>query len=259
MVSERITAPAGSDTFVESFAKGLAVIRAFGGGAASHTLSEVAKRTGLTRAAARRFLHTLVTLGYATHVDGIFALTPRVLELGHAYLSSLSLREIAQPVVEAVAHELGAVCSLSVLEKDDVVYVARAERRGPLERGVGLGSRLPAFVASPGRVLLASLEPSDAERVLKGAKREQLTRYTRTSVGEIMRELARVRRQGYALVSEEIELGVCGIAVPVIDAAGRTVAAVSMSSNLARHSEAQMTSRVLPRLRAAVDQISASL
>jgi IclR family pca regulon transcriptional regulator len=259
MAVARLKGQTDSDTFVESFAKGLAVIRAFGSDASTQTLSEVAKRTELTRAGARRLLHTLVTLGYASHVDGLFALTPRVLELGHAYLSSLSVREIAQPAVDSLASELGAVCSLSVLENDQVVYVARADLRGPLERGVGLGSRLPAFVTSPGRVLLASLDASEAERIVKGSKLEPFSRHTRTSVRELMRELASVRRQGYSLVSEELELGVCGIAVPVTDGTGRTIAAMSMSSNLARHSKNEMISRFLPRIRTAVARISAAL
>lgn len=259
MNRETIKAPAGSDTFVESFAKGLAIIRAFDGATGTLTLSEAARRTQLTRAGARRLLHTLVTLGYASHDDGRFALTPRVLDLGHAYLSSLSLSELAQPVVEALAAEPGVVCALTVLDGDDVVYVARAEVRSPLERGIGLGSRLPAFVTSMGRVLLAALDPTDAQRRLKQVKRMAYTRRTLTSLDALMRELARIRELGYSVVAEELELGVVGVAMPVVDGSGRTVAAINMSTNLRRETAAQVVARFLPKLREGVAQVSRAL
>ena len=149
--------PASSDTFVEAFARGLDLLRAFGRDAPALTISEAAARAGMTRAGARRLLHTLLALGYARQDGGSFRLTPKVLELGQAYLSSLSLREAAQPVLDRLADSLDEVAALSILEGGEIVFVARAERRSPLARGIGLGGRLPAFATSMGRVLLAGL------------------------------------------------------------------------------------------------------
>jgi IclR family transcriptional regulator, pca regulon regulatory protein len=249
----------GSDTFVEAFARGLAVLRAFGSGASALTISEVAARAGVTRAGARRLLHTLLALGYARSDGGRFSLTPRVLELGHAYLSSLSMREVAQPVIERLAAELEEIVALSVLEGGDIVFVARTELRSPLARGIGLGSRLPAFATSMGRVLLADRPAGEVRRLLSPPTLRQYTRFTLCKPDAIARDLVRVRRQGYALVSEELELGVCGLAAPVVDAGGAVIAAVNVSTNLARHSKEEMLSRFLPRLRAAVAEISVGL
>lgn len=249
----------GSDTFVEAFARGLAVMRAFGSGAPSLTISEVAARAGVTRAGARRLLHTLLTLGYARVADGRFSLTPRVLELGHAFLSSLSMPEVAQPVIQRLAAELDELVAVSVLEGAEIVYVARAEMRSPLARGIGLGSRLPAFATSMGRVLLADLPPAQARRLLAPRSLKAYTRFTLCEPDALARDLAKVRRQGYALVSEELELGVCGLAAPIVDAQGRVLAAVNVSTNLARHGKQEMLERFLPRLRAAVAEISVGL
>lgn len=249
----------GSDTFVEAFARGLAVMRAFGSGAPSLTISEVAARAGVTRAGARRLLHTLLTLGYARSIDGRFSLTPRVLELGHAYLSSLSMREVAQPVIERLAAETDELVAVSILEGAEIVFVARAEMRSPLARGIGLGSRLPAFATSMGRVLLAGLPPAGARKLLSPRTLKPYTRFTLCEPEAIARDLARIRRQGYAMVSEELELGVCGLAAPIVDADGRVLAAVNVSTNLARHGKQAMLSRFLPRLRAAVAEISVGL
>lgn len=249
----------GSDTFVEAFARGLAVMRTFGSGAPALTISEVATRAGITRAGARRLLHTLVTLGYARASDGLFSLTPRVLELGHAYLSSLSMREVAQPVIERLAVEVGELVALSVLDGAEILFVARAEMRSPLARGIGLGSRLPAFATSMGRVLLAGLPPPESRRLLAPRTLKPHTCFTLCKPEALARDLARVRKQGYALVSEELELGVCGLAAPIANAQGQVIAAVNVSTNLARHSKQEMLSRFLPRLRAAVAEISVIL
>lgn len=264
----RATAPAGpgaipsgggSDTFVEAFARGLAVMGAFTGAGPSLTITEVAARASVTRAGARRLLHTLVALGYARLSEGSFSLTPKVLDLGHAYLSSLSLREIAQPVIERLAGQVDEIVGVSVLDGDEIVFVARAERRSPLSRGIGIGGRLPAFATSMGRVLLAALPPEQAESVLARRKLKAYTKLTRCTREAVLRDLALVRRKGYSLVSEELELGVCGVAAAIHDGAGRVVAAMNVSTNLARHSRDSMVHNLLPRLIAAADEISAAL
>ena len=137
--------PSGSDEFVEAFAKGLAVIGAFGETGGTVSISDLAKRTGLPRAGVRRLVLTLVTLGLAEERDGRFALTQRVMRLGYAYLSSLDLRQVAQPVIESLARECGEVVAVSVLDGDEIVYVARAEPQSVLRRSLTIGSRLPAF------------------------------------------------------------------------------------------------------------------
>ncbi|MBL0143449.1 MAG: helix-turn-helix domain-containing protein [Betaproteobacteria bacterium] len=250
---------AGSDTFVEAFARGLAVMRAFGSGAPALTISEVAVRAGVTRAGARRLLHTLLALGYARTDGTRFSLTPRVLELGHAYLSSLSMREVAQPVIERLAAQLQEIVGLSVLEGTDIVFVARAELRSPLARGIGLGGRLPAFATSMGRVLLAGMPASDAKKLLSPRSLKPYTSFTLCKPEALARLLARVHKQGYALVSEELELGVCGLAAPIVDAQGRVIAAVNVSTNLARHTKEEMLRRFLPPLLGAVAEISVGL
>lgn len=248
-----------SDTFVEAFARGLDLLRAFGRDAPALTISEAAGRAGMTRAGARRLLHTLLALGYARLEGGSFRLTPKVLELGQAYLSSLSLREAAQPVLDRLADALDEVAALSILEGDEIVFVARAERRSPLARGIGLGGRLPAFATSMGRVLLAGLDPAQARERLAARPLVAWTRHTRRSVPALMKALGEVRARGYAVVSEELELGVCGIAVPVHDASGRVVAAVNVSTNLARHSRAGIARAFLPALKGSAREISDGL
>ncbi len=251
--------PASGDTFVEAFARGLDLLRVFGREAPSLTISEAAARAGMTRAGARRLLHTLVALGYARVDDGRFRLTPKVLELGQSYLSSLSLREAAQPVLDRLAGEVDEVAALSVLEGDEIVFVARAERRSPLARGIGLGGRLPAFATSMGRVLLAGLDPAEARERLGRSPLEAWTRHTRRSLPALMKTLEEVRLRGYAVVVEELELGVGGIAAPVHDAGGRVIAAVNVSTNLARHSRSGIVKAFLPGLRQAVAEISAGI
>ncbi|HJY78304.1 MAG TPA: helix-turn-helix domain-containing protein, partial [Burkholderiales bacterium] len=160
---------------MEAFARGLAVIRAFSAGHEALSISAVAARAGLTRAGARRLLYTLVELGYADASEGIFSLTPRILELGFSYLSSLTLHGLAQPLVERLARETNELCTMSVRDGDSAVYVVRAEIRTPLARAFGLGSRLPLFATSMGRVMLAGLADAELERFLAKARFQEFT------------------------------------------------------------------------------------
>lgn len=251
--------PSGSDTFVESFAKGLAVIGAFGDGAGAMTISDVAKLTGLPRAGVRRLLLSLVALRLAEENDGRFSLTPRVMRLGYAYLASLSLREIAQPLIETLARECDEIVAVSVLDGDELTYVSRAEPSSVLRRSLTVGSRLPAFCTSMGRVLLAGLSDDKAKALLSQAARPSYTRETITDVGHLMQEIAAIRSQGWAFVSQELEMGACGIAAPIRDSQGRTVAALNISTNLGRHSEKLFVKQFKARLTALAEQISGSL
>lgn len=250
--------PAGSDTFVEAFAKGLVVITAFNQ-ERTLTLSEVARHTNLPRAGVRRMLHTLVTLGIARQDGDAFMLTPRVLQLGFSYLSSLSLREIAQPVIETLSREADEVVAISVLDGADVVYITRAEVTSVLRRSLTVGSRIPAFCTSMGRVLLAGLSPEACAATLANSERRSWTRFTTTEPAKLQREIAKVREQGWSLVVEELEIGAFGIAAPIRGRAGNTVAAINLSTNLARHSPKALVKNFLPRLLKAADQIAQHL
>lgn len=250
--------PRGSDAFVEAFAKGLAVIAAFGESEGALTMAELAKRTGLPRAGVRRLLLTLVALGLAKEHDGRYALTPRVLRLGYAYLSSLRFRDVAQPAIEALARQCDEVVAVSVLDGDDVTYVARAEPSSVLRRSLTIGSRIPAFCTSMGRVLLAALPEPEMKARLARMPRPAFNRRTVTDVAALEKEIARARMQGWYFASEELELGACGIAAPIRDSSGRTVAALNISTNLGRHTEKAFVKRFRPLLLDLAGKLSGS-
>ncbi len=233
--------------FVQSLHRGLAVIRALSA-AEPQTVSEVAREADLTRATARRFLLTLEQLGYARSRDGRFALTPRVLELGYAYLSSLSLPQVAQPHLVQLVERVHESSSLSVLDGADVVYVARVPTQRIMAVTISVGTRFPAYATSMGRVLLAALEPDALDSILDGLELEPLTRGTVASVGELRSVLDRVHRQGWALVDQELETGLRSIAVPVRGADGTVVAAVNVSTHATRTSLDDMRRVLLPAL-----------
>jgi IclR family transcriptional regulator, pca regulon regulatory protein len=244
------------DEFVEAFARGLMVIRAFGSAQDSLSMAEVADRTGLTRAGVRRLLYTLVKLGYARVSNGRFSLSPRILDLGFSYLSSLTARGVAQPVIAGLAREVNELCTMSVLDGREIVYIIRVEIRTPLTRSLGVGSRLPAFATSMGRVLLAGESDETIKEFLLSQDLRRITRYTNTDPQQLAKEIRKVRRDGWSLVKEELELGVCGLSAPVRDAHGRVVAAASISFNMARFDERQAMHSFLPKLLGVAEEIS---
>ncbi|CAM3928440.1 IclR family transcriptional regulator C-terminal domain-containing protein [Bordetella tumulicola] len=251
--------PKGSDLFVEAFARGLAVIRAFGPNSQALTLSEVAERAGVTPAGARRLLHTLVTLGYA-RIDGrTFSLTPAVLDIGYSYLNSLSLREVALPYLEQFARDHGEICSLSVLDKDDIIYVARAEIRSPSARRLITGERLPAHATSTGHVLLAQLQADELNAFLARAPFDRLTPHTLVDADDLRAAIRTAQECGYALASQHFELGVCALAVPVHNREGQLVAALTTSLNQAKHPPEGVVPHFLPSLQRLARDISAGL
>jgi len=235
--------------FVQSLDRGLAVIRAFGAERPSLTLSEVARQTGLSRAAARRFLHTLVELGYVGSDGREFHLRPRLLELGYAYLSGLSLPEIAQPHLQRLSDETGESSSVAVLDEDEIVYVARVAVPRIMSVSIAVGSRLPAFATSLGRAIVASRPSEFRDEFLRRAELRPLTSHTIIDRAVLSDELERVAAQGWSLVDQEFQEGSRSIAAPIRDYTGAVVAAVNVAAP-ARLSES--TSVFLePLLRAA--------
>ena len=245
--------------FVRSFARGLAVIRSFDAEHPARTLSEVARACDLTRAAARRLLLTLADLGYV-HCDGrLFRLTPRVLELGYAYLAGLTLPQIAEPHLERLVAEVKESSSLCVLDGDDIVYVARVPTRRIMSASITVGTRFPAYATSVGRIMLADLPDGQLDARLGTLELRPLTARTIVAPAALRAELARVRRQGYALVDQELEEGLRSVAAPVRDRGGAVVAAVNIAVHAGRTSVASVRRDLLPPLLAAVARIEADL
>lgn len=221
-------APAASDQYVQSLARGLAVIRAFDTDHSVMTLTEVAARTDLTRATARRFLHTLVELGYVRTDGKTFALTAQVLQLGYAYLSGLSLPQLAQPHLEELSLKLGESTSAAVLDGTDIAYIARVTTRRIMNIGITVGTRFPAYATSMGRVLLAALPPAKLKEYLAAAEIKPLTPRAIGNVQELLAVLDTVRAQGWCLLDQELELGLMSVAAPVYHGT-KVVAAVNVS------------------------------
>jgi IclR family pca regulon transcriptional regulator len=238
--------PAQSSDFVQSLERGLAVIRAFDSDHRELALSEVARLTGLTRAAARRFLLTLVKLGYVNYSHGRFSLRPRVLELGYAYLSSLTLPEVAQPHIEKLVAQVNESCSISVLDETDIVYVARVPTRRIMSITLAVGTRLPAFATSMGRVLLAGLPDGELEERLGRIEVTPLTSRTVKDQDALRAILATVRRQGFAATDQELEEGLRSLAVPLRSASGTVTAALNVSVHASRASMAALKRDFLP-------------
>lgn len=250
--------PTRNSEFVQSLERGLAVIRAFDADHPDLTLSDVARATGLTRAAARRFLLTLVDLGYVRTDGRLFALRPRVLELGYAYLSGLGLPEVALPHMEALVGVVHESCSMCVLDGGDIAYVARVPKQRIMTVAITVGTRFPAYATSMGRVLLAGLPPAKLTAYLAGVQLTELTPKTVTTPERLRTALNRVAAQGYALVDQELELGLRSIAVPV-HVRGTVVAALNVSMPASRMSSDAARREVLPPLRETADAIEADL
>jgi IclR family pca regulon transcriptional regulator len=262
---------ADSPDFVVSLARGLDIIKAFGTSnrdsdrpsnmrpSDALTLSEVAEKTGLARAVVRRFLYTLVELGYVITDGKYFRLTAKILDLGYAYLSSFSLPKIAERFLEEVTLETKESSSASVLDGDEIVYVARVQTRRIMSVSLGIGSRLPAFCTSMGRVLLANLPADALEKYLKSTKFQRFTEKTIFDSEMLRKELSSVFKQGYALVDQELEIGLRSLAVPVFAGGGRAVAAINIGTQAARISKSEVLQQFLPVLRKAAKNISSCL
>lgn len=251
--------PERDGDFVQSLARGLSVIRAFGADRPSLTLAEVAAATGLSRAAARRFLLTLVELGYVRSDGRQFSLRPRVLDLGYAYLSGLSLAEVAQPHVEELVARVHESSSVAVLDGDEIVYVVRVPTSRIMRVAISIGTRFPASCTSMGRVLLAARPPGELDHYLDRVVLVPRTGRTVTDRAELRRILEGVARQGYALVEEELEDGLVSVAAPVRDATGDVVAAVNVSASASRVRPAALRREVVPLLLETAAQVERGL
>jgi IclR family pca regulon transcriptional regulator len=254
-MDERTDKPQETDArnFVASLEKGLAVIEAFGPDQARLTLTDVAKRTGITRAAARRYLHTLAKLNYADFDGRYFTLSPRILRLGYAYLSSSSLAERLQPALEKVSSLTGESSSAAMLDGDDIVYVARSATQRIMSVSLGVGIRLPAYCTSLGRALLAHRSPEELEVYIKRVRLEPRTPKTITRKADLRAALEDVRQRGCAVIDEELELGLRSIAIPLVHPSGAVRIALNVSTQAARVAAGDMESRFLPALREVSD------
>ncbi len=251
--------PGRSPGFVQSLERGLAVIRAFDADHPELSLSDVARATGLTRAAAGRFLRTLVDLGYMRTDGRLFSLRPRILDLGYAYLSGLGLPEVAQPHLERLVAAVRESSSVSVLDGDEIVYVARVPTKRIMTVAITVGTRFPAYATSMGRVQLAARPDEWLASYLASAKLEPLTPHTITDPARLHDELMVIRKQGWALVDQELEVGLRSVAVPLHDASRRVVAAVNVSAHASRSGHEMIRGDLLPRLQATVALIEEDL
>lgn len=247
------------DAYVQSFARGLEVIRSFSAAAPRQTLTEVATRTGLTRAGARRILLTLQTLGYVESDGKLFALTPRILDLGFAYLSSMPMWEVAEPVMESLVEQVKESCSAAVLEGADIMYVLRVSTRKILRNTLGIGSRLPAYCTSMGRILLAGLPDDEVLALLRAAPLEARTKHTLVEPDAVLAKVQQARRQGWCLVNQELEEGLVSMAAPVVNRAGRIIASINISGQVNRTTPRVMQETMLAPLREAAAEISRRL
>jgi IclR family pca regulon transcriptional regulator len=242
--------------FVSSLAKGLAVICAFGPDKARMTLSEVALETDLSRAGARRLLLTLEELGFVHRNGRYFELSPKVLQLGFAFLASHNFGGVVQHYLEAVTRELQESCSLAVLDGQDVVYVARsaAEHR-LMSISLAIGSRLPAALTSMGRILLAALPDAEQDALLAKITLERHTERTIADKAALKETLRSIREHGYCIVDQELEPSLRSIAVPVLSERGEVVAALNVSTNAGRVPMEELIQRFLPVLRRCAESI----
>ncbi|MFA9441420.1 IclR family transcriptional regulator C-terminal domain-containing protein [Uliginosibacterium sp. sgz301328] len=252
-----LNAFAGDPNFMMSLARGLLVISAFGQQKRGLSVAQLALRTGLSRAAVRRCVYTLQQLGFASSDDERhFVLTPKTLALGHAYLSSSPLATLAAPILERISAQLHESCSVATLEGEEIFYVARSKTTSRIMSvDLSVGSRLPAYCTSMGRVLLAALSPAQLDAFLGRAKLIKRTAYTVADADALRAVLRQVGTEGYALIDQELEVGLRSIAVPIFNPQHKVIAALNLGTHSSRISVPDMQKRVLPVLRAAADEL----
>jgi IclR family transcriptional regulator, pca regulon regulatory protein len=259
--ADEIEAMSGDPNFMTSLARGLAVIRGFTQQKRTLTISQLSQRTGIPRAAVRRCLYTLSRLGFVGSEDGkTFSLRPKILGLGHAYLSSTTLASSAQPLLDRISDVLHESSSIALLDGDEILYVARSSTtRRIMSVDLGIGTRLPAYCTSMGRVLLAHLGPAERDDYFGRIKLVAHTSRTQIAPDKLRKDLDAVVRAGYAIVDQELELGLRSIAVPVRDLAGKVVAAMNISTQASRVSIAELERRFLPELTSGARELGAAL
>jgi IclR family pca regulon transcriptional regulator len=255
--AEEIQAMSGDPNFMTSLARGLAVIRGFSQQRRRMSIAQLSLRTGIPRAAVRRCLYTLGKLGYVSSEDGrTFALKPQILSLGHAYLSSVPLVMAAQPILDQVSEAIHESCSLAILDGEEILYVARSTASTRIMSiDLGVGSRLPAHCTSMGRVLLAGMDEPEFATFLRRVKLTPYTNRTTVTKEALTATIERTRKQQYAVVDQELEIGLRSIAVPVKDFRDRVAAAINVSVQASRVSIAEMEKTFLPALRTAAEEL----
>lgn len=258
--NEEIASFTGDPNFMTSLARGLAVVRGFSHEQQRLSIAQLSAKTGIPRAAVRRVLYTLGKLGYVASDDGRrFVLQPRLLSLGHAYLSSTPLVTIAQPSLDQVSDAVGESCSLAILEGDDILYVARSVTSRIISITLNVGSRLPAYCTSIGLVLLAALPEKELDAYLKRVQIKRFTPHTPSSAAALRTLLMEVRGNGYAVADQQMEIGVVSVAVPVRDLAGRVVAGINVIGQTGRTSAHVLIERSIAPLTSAAHGLSAQL
>lgn len=245
--------------YVQSLSRGLTVLEAFNAERPAMTLADMSRATGLTRATVRRLLLTLVALGFVCTDGRTFELTPRVLDLGFAYVSSLQLPDIAQPFMEALSDRVHESVSASVLDGSQIVYVARVNTQRIMGISLAIGSRLPAAWTSMGRVLLAGLGDPQLDEFLDGLVVSGPTPQSINNIEALRSEILTIRGQGYALIDQELELGIRSVAAPLRDRRGRTLAAINVGTHAARVTLKELRGVILPDLLATARSIEAQL
>ncbi|TFY91725.1 IclR family transcriptional regulator [Pseudomonas kairouanensis] len=258
--AKRIQAFTGDPDFMTSLARGLAVVQAFQERKRHLTIAQISHRTEIPRAAVRRCLHTLIKLGYATTDGRTYSLLPKVLTLGHAYLSSTPLAVSAQPYLDRMSEQLHEACNMATLEGDDILYIARsATTQRLISVDLSVGGRLPAYCTSMGRILLAALDDASLQDYLDHAELHTKTSRTLTTPQALFECLQQVRQQGWCIVDQELEQGLRSIAVPVYDASGQVLAALNVSTHAGRVSRSELEQRFLPSMLSASRELSAQL
>ncbi|QXI29821.1 pca regulon transcriptional regulator PcaR [Pseudomonas vanderleydeniana] len=258
--AKRIQAFTGDPDFMTSLARGLAVVQAFQERKRHLTIAQISHRTEIPRAAVRRCLHTLIKLGYATTDGRTYSLLPKVLTLGHAYLSSTPLAVSAQPYLDRMSEQLHEACNMATLEGDDILYIARsATPQKLISVDLSVGGRLPAYCTSMGRILLAALDDASLQEYLEHADLQAKTSRTLHTPEALLECLQQVRRQGWCIVDQELEQGLRSIAVPVYDASGQVLAALNVSTHAGSVSRSELEQRFLPNMLAASRDLSAQL
>ena len=245
--------------YMLSLARGLRVIRAFENSDHALSVAEVARRADISRASARRCLHTLVCLDYVATAGGKFELAPKVLTLGYAYLGSARVSRVAQPVLERLSEQLQESCSMSVMDGNEIVYVARAASRRIVSISLSIGSRLPAYCTSMGRILLAFGGEERLKQYFAAVKPIVHTPRTMTKRADLMEEFQRIRSAGYALVDQELEIGLRSVAVPVRRSDNSVVAAINIGVQATRVDNKTMINSYVPVLQKAASEIAVAI
>lgn len=258
--AKRIEAFTGDPNFMTSLARGLAVIHAFQERKRHLTIAQISHRTEIPRAAVRRCLHTLMNLGYVTTDGRTYSLLPKVLTLGHAYLSSTPLAVTAQPILDRLSEQLHEACSMATLEGDEILYIARsATPQRLISVDLSVGSRLPAYCTSMGRILLAALDDAALEEYIEHADLQIKTSRTVHTPEGLRASVAEIRTQGWVIIDQELEVGLRSVAVPLKDSAGQVLAALNVGTHAGRVTRQELETRFLPVLLEASKELSARL